>query len=77
MDGVSIGDGAIIAAGTIITKDVDPYTIVGGVPAKPIRKRFTDEQIDKLLNIKWWDWSFNNLSKTFKEFDKIEKFLKS
>ena len=77
MDGVSIGDGAIIAAGTIITKDVDPYTIVGGVPAKPIRKRFTDEQIDKLLDIKWWDWSFNKLSENFKEFDKIEKFLKS
>ena len=77
MDGVSIGDGAIIAAGTIITKDVDPYTIVGGVPAKPIRKRFTDEQIDKLLKIKWWDWSLNKLSETFKEFDKIEFFLKS
>ena len=46
-------------------------------PAKPIRKRFTDEQSDKLLNIKWWDQSFNNLSEIFKKFDKIEKFLKS
>jgi len=54
--GVKIGDGAIIAAGSVVTKDVVPYAIVAGVPAKIIRFRFTDSQIESLLKIKWWDW---------------------
>ena len=54
--GVTIGDGAIIGTRALVTKDVEPYTIVGGIPAKPIRKRFDDETIAELERIRWWDW---------------------
>lgn len=61
MAGVHIGDGAIIAARAVVTKDVPPYTIVGGTPAKKIRKRFDTEVIQQLLNLKWWDWSTDKI----------------
>lgn len=55
-DGVTIGDGAVIAAGAVVTRDVEPYTIVGGNKAQTIRKRFRDDQVDALLDLRWWDY---------------------
>jgi len=65
MSGVTIGDGAVIANNSHVVKNVEPYSIVGGNPAKHIKYRFTPEQIEKLLFIKWWDW----------DDDKINKFI--
>jgi Acetyltransferase (isoleucine patch superfamily) len=56
MQGVHIGDGAIVGTRAVVTKDVPPYTIVGGIPAKEIKKRFSDEVIEKLKELHWWDW---------------------
>lgn len=67
MPGVKIGDGAIIATNSTVVKSVEPYTIYGGNPAKFIKKRFSDEKVEFLLKLQWWNWSeeeiFNNLEK--------------
>jgi virginiamycin A acetyltransferase len=63
MSGVTIGDGAIIANNSHVVKNVEPYSIVGGNPAKLIRYRFTTEQIKKLLEIKWWNWDDEKINK--------------
>ena len=63
MQGIKIGHGAIIGANALVTKDVEPYTIVGGNPAQQIRKRFDDETIDFLLRLSWWDWDVAKITK--------------
>lgn len=68
MPGIHIGDGAIIAANSVVTKDVPAYCVVGGNPSKIIRKRFDDTLIDYLLKLKWWDW---DADKIFRNMDAL------
>ena len=75
MPGICIGTGAVIGSGAVVTKDVEPYQIVGGVPAKPIRKRFADELITQLLDIAWWDWDRATLEARFEDFYDMDVFI--
>jgi len=65
MSGVTIGDGAVIGARTVITKDVPPYSIVVGNPGSVVKKRFDDSTIQKLLDIEWWNWNDSKLKRLF------------
>ncbi len=77
LEGVTIGDGAIIGAMSVVTKDVASYSIVGGNPAKLIRKRFSDQQIKKLIRLKWWNWPTRKILKSIpllcNSIDNLEK----
>jgi len=80
MPGVTIGDGAIVATNATVTKNVDPYTIVAGNPAKPIRKRFTEKQIELLLQLEWWNWPIEKITRNVailagNDFDKLSTLL--
>jgi len=76
LDGVTIGNGAIVAAGAVVTKNIPDYAIYGGVPAKLIKYRFNKEQIVSLLKIKWWNFEFEKLSEVEKSFFDIDGFIK-
>ncbi len=76
MPGIKVGDGAIIAANSTVIRNVEPYSIVGGNPAKEIKKRYTQEQIERLLAMKWWDWDIEKISRnvhilTSEKFDEL------
>ena len=73
--GVRIGDGAVIGSCALVTKDIEPYSIVGGVPAKVIKKRFPDDVIQKLLDAQWWNKDFDWIRSHAEDFDNVEKLL--
>lgn len=75
LQGVTIGDGAVVGAGSVVTKDIPPYEIWAGNPAKCIRKRFDDETIQKLLELKWWDMTDEELKKIGNSFETPEKLF--
>lgn len=74
---VRLGDGAVVAAGALVTKDVAPYTIVAGAPAKPLRLRQPKEIADRLITLAWWDWPHETLRDALTDFRKLsaEAFL--
>ena len=75
LEGVTIGDGAVVAAGAVVTKDVPPYAIVGGVPARIIKYRFDEETIQKLLGLKWWEKDQMWIKSRADKFSDVEKLL--
>ncbi|WP_343616099.1 CatB-related O-acetyltransferase [Flavobacterium sp.] len=75
--GVNIGDGAIIASGALVTKDVPPYAVVGGVPAKILKYRFEEQEIEFLLNVKWWELDKATIKENFLLFHDVKTLMKS
>lgn len=73
--GITVGDGAIVAGGSYVTKDVPPYAVVGGVPAKFIKYRFPPHIVQKLMNLKWWKYAYGDFSNAINADEKIEIFI--
>ena len=75
LGGVKVGHGAVLGAGSMITKDVKPYSIVAGNPAKFIKARFSNEKIEKLLNTEWWNWDLDRILENSSKFSDVDNFL--
>ena len=75
VDGVHVGHGAVVAAGAVVTKDVEPYSIVGGVPARVLRYRFPPEVIAGLLEIEWWNWPYHRIQERAADFADATAFI--
>jgi acetyltransferase-like isoleucine patch superfamily enzyme len=75
VDGVKLADGVIVAAGSVVTKDIPPYAIVGGVPAKIIKYRFSQDKINKLLDLQWWNMDYQYLKNNYQKFHNIEELI--
>jgi virginiamycin A acetyltransferase len=67
MPGVHIGDGAIVASGSVVVSDIPPYTVVGGNPARPLKQRFSDDEVAALLRVAWWDWPIESITEHVRE----------
>ncbi len=76
MPGIHIGNGAIIGSGAVVTHDVEPYSVVVGVPAKSIKKRFSDDIIEKIEKSEWWNWSHDVIKERYEDFKNIEEFVR-
>lgn len=75
VDGVHVGHGAVVAAGAVVTKDVEPYAIAGGVPARVLRYRFPPDVISSLLEIEWWSWPYHRIQERAADFADVPRFI--
>jgi phosphonate metabolism protein (transferase hexapeptide repeat family) len=75
LPGIAIGTGAVVGAGAVVSRSVAPYAIVAGVPARPLRRRFSDEIVASLLDIAWWNWDRATLGRRFQDLMDIERFV--
>jgi hypothetical protein len=74
MPGVKIGNGAVIGTGAVVTRDVEPYSIVAGVPARKVKMRFYDEIIEKIEKSRWWEWDYETIKSRYMDFRDVTEF---